>query len=279
MPERYRFALRPKWILSHLFVLAMVVVMVNLGFWQLRRLDQRKAENHRIEERIAAAPAPVTDLLTAGDDFGSAGLARARSVEYRQVTASGTYRRDQEVLVRGRSLNGAAGSWVLTPLVLDDGTALVVNRGWIPNDGSKQSVPATFAAPAGRVQVVGLLQTTQTRGSFGARDPATGTLTNLARADIARLQEQVPERLIPAYVQLERQQPTTDPQTTPTVLPGPELSEGPHLSYMIQWWSFSAMALAIYPFILRRAARDRERGPDLDETTTGEPDRVDAPVG
>ncbi len=276
--QSYRFASRPRWILSHLFVLGMVVLMVNLGFWQLRRLHEKQAHNRVVTTRTAEAPAPVTDVLRADDGFGSAGLAKARRVEFRQVTAAGTYRADQEVLVRGRSLNGAPGSWVLTPLQLDDGTALVVNRGWIPNDGSKQAVPASFAAPSGRIEVTGLLQTTETRGSFGATDPPTGTLTNLARADLARLQRQVPEKLIPAYAQLERQRPAPgDPQRSPTLLPAPELSEGPHLSYAIQWFTFSLMAVVAYAFILRRNARERSRGPDTVEVVEP-PTDVEIPV-
>ena len=58
--SRYRFALRPKWLLSHVLVLALVVVMINLGFWQLRRLDEKKAHNAsvRANESVAIAPRP-----------------------------------------------------------------------------------------------------------------------------------------------------------------------------------------------------------------------------
>lgn len=258
MPERYRFILKPKWILSHLIVLALVVLMVNLGFWQLGRLHEKKAANRVIRSRTAQPLAPVGQVLSAGDGFGSAGLAKARGVEFRQVTTSGTYRADQEVIVRGRSLNGTPGSWVLTPLSLPDGTALVVNRGWIANNGRDDRVPSQYAAPPGTVTVVGLLQASETRGSYGATDPAGGRLTNLARADIGRLQQQVPERLVPAYAQLEQQQPAPSATSAPTILPAPELDEGPHFSYAIQWFAFSFIALAGYPIILRRSARERE---------------------
>src|SRR3954452_9893265 len=146
MPERYRFALKPKWILSHLFVLLLVIAFINLGFWQLRRLDEKKAHNKVVRERTAAEPAPIGDLLTGADGFGSAGLAKARGLEFRQVTATGTYAADQEVIVRGRSLDGSPGSWVLTPLRLADGTALVINRGWISNNGRLTAVPAAYRA-------------------------------------------------------------------------------------------------------------------------------------
>ena len=102
---RYRFALAPKWIVSHLFVLALIITMINLGLWQLRRLDDKRARNDKIEAHIAAATVPVTDLVGADDPEAAVG-----PVEFRRVTATGRYLADDEVLVRSRSLDGAPGS-------------------------------------------------------------------------------------------------------------------------------------------------------------------------
>lgn len=277
MPERYKFVLKPKWIVSHLVVIAIAVLFISLGFWQLRRLDAKKAHNRVVKERTATSPAPIGHMLTAADGFGSAGLAKASSLEFRQVTATGSYQADQEVLVRGRSLGGAPGSWVLTPLKLSDGTALVINRGWISNDGRLTALPPKYRAPAGEVSITGLLQATQTRGSFGSTDPVTGTLPNLARADVRRLQAQVPERLVPAYAQLESQRPAPESGSSPTLLDPPVLDEGPHLSYAIQWFTFTFIGLAGYPIILRRAAREKERKAEEDAAEVEdaeEPDKV-----
>ena len=59
----YRFLFRPLWIGFHLLVLGAVVLMVNLGFWQLRRLDERQQFNDKVEERIAEPAVPVEELL------------------------------------------------------------------------------------------------------------------------------------------------------------------------------------------------------------------------
>lgn len=257
MRPRYRFAITPRWILSHLLVLVLVATMMSLGLWQLRRLQERKALNRRIKERMSAPPANVSQVLPVrlpptGIPSAQAS-ATADRAEYRRVEADGSYRADQEVIVRARSLNGAPGSWVLTPLVQADGTAVVVNRGWIPNNGREEAVPASARAPSGPVRLVGLVQKTETRGSLGPRDPSGGRLTNLARADVGRLQQQVPEALLPAYVQLVKQSPAPG-LDQPQVLAPPELSEGPHLSYAIQWFSFTAIALIGYPLILYRKA-------------------------
>lgn len=252
--SRYRFALRPRWILSHLFVAALVVAMLLACRWQIHRLHEKQDRNARVRERTVAPTVPVEDLVAPGDT-DVAGL------EYRTVTATGTYRADQEVIVRSRSLDGAPGSWVLTPLLLDDGDEVVVNRGWIANSGALHAVPAAVAAPEGEVTVTGLVRLAETRGRFGATDPSTGTLTDLARADVARLDQQVPEDLLPVYVQLLDQRPAVG-DDDPEPLGMPELDEGPHLSYAIQWVIFSTVAVVGYPLILRRRAREIGRGDD-----------------
>jgi cytochrome oxidase assembly protein ShyY1 len=268
--SRYRFALSVKWIVSHVFVLFLVVVMINLGFWQLRRLDEKQALNSRIRARSAEPVAPVDRLV--GPDAGKDAVA---ALEYRKVTATGTYRADQEVLVRYRSLEGAPGSWVLTPLQLDDGRAVVVNRGWIGNNGRLEAVPDAFRAPSGPVTVTGLVQLPETRGSIGTKDPKAVTLTNLARADIARLDAQVPEDLLPLYVQLTKQAPAVQRGSDPRLLAEPALDEGPHLSYAVQWFLFTSIVLVGYPLILRRRAREVEV--EAAEAELDRPDPDDAP--
>jgi cytochrome oxidase assembly protein ShyY1 len=168
----------------------------------------------------------------------------------------GTYDTTNEVIVRARSLNERPGVWVATPLRLASGEAVVVVRGFLPTQGTPDAVPADAEPPTGRVTVEGKVQATQTRGTFGPTDP-DGRLTNMARVDVARLQRQVPYALYPAYVQLESSQPA-QAGTEPEVLPEPALDEGPHLSYAVQWFIFSTIAIVGYPLILRRSARNRD---------------------
>ena len=251
----YRFALRPKWILSHVLIVLLVVVMVNLGFWQLRRLHEKQAANRAVVANTARPEVAVGDILRPGDDF-AAGSASA----FRRVTATGVYDVTNEVVVRARSLNEHPGVWVLTPLRLPDGTALIVNRGFLPTAGTPDAVPADAEPPAGTVTVHGLVQATETHGTFGATDPADGRLFDLARADIARIAKQTGYPLFPAYLQLKASEPT-QAGSFPTPLPDPTLDEGPHLSYAIQWFLFSTIAVVGYPLILRRRARNGDETP------------------
>lgn len=249
-----RSLLTPRWLLSHVLVVALVVVLVNLGLWQLRRLEERQAENGRVEAALAQ---PVDDVAAVVDP--AAGFEDVDGVVWRRVTATGTYALDEQVLVRSRSHEGSPGSWVVTPLVLDDGTAIAVNRGWVPmgEEGPEGPPPATTAPPAGRVTVTGVLQATQERGRFGPTDPDGGRLTTLSRLDLGRFQQQVGADLYPVALQLESSDP---PQAgdLPVPVPLPDTGDdGPHLSYAVQWFIFSTIAAVGYVVILRRQRTER----------------------
>jgi surfeit locus 1 family protein len=259
----WSFLTRPGWILSHLFVAGMVVLMVNLGFWQLRRLDERRAVNERIEARIDEPAAPITAVLPAGP---AATAAEVDAVEYRTVTVTGRYAPDEEVLVSNRTYAETPGFWVLTPLVQDDGTAVVVNRGWVPfattdPGGSFEA----FAPTAGRVTVTGTIRAGESRSTGpvgGPVDAAEGRLRQLARADVGRLAEQVGVPVYPLYVTLVAQEPALPEGGLPVPLPPPDLGEGPHLGYAGQWFIFSTLTVIVYPLLLRRVARGRDREAD-----------------
>jgi cytochrome oxidase assembly protein ShyY1 len=267
--DRYRFVLRPRWIASHVLVLVLIVVMVNLGFWQLRRLDEKKTNNAAVRANEALAIAPVDSMVRPDDP-----TSRGKDLAFRRVTVTGTYDTRNEVIVRARSLNERPGVWVATPVRLASGDAVVVVRGFLPTQGTPDKVPAEAEPPTGQVTIEGLLQETQTRGLFGPTDP-DGPLINIARVDVERLQQQVPYRLYPAYVQLKSSNPA-QPGTEPEVLPEPALDEGPHLGYAVQWFIFSTIAMIGYPLIIRRSARNRD---DDDGTTLDDvPERLHAGV-
>ncbi len=239
----YRFLTRPRWIAFHLLVIALVVLMVNLGFWQLRRYHERHDANVALAERSTAPAVPVTEI----PDRDVAGA------EWRTVTATGRYDAAGEVLVRNRSFNGAAGFHVVTPLVAGDGTAVLVNRGWIPVTDEAAVPPPT----AGTVSIEGRVRVTQVRGSFGPQDPPEGTLTRVARIDVARLQQQLPYPVRPFYVELTAQQPPAG--DLPLLIPLPERDDGPHLSYAVQWWIFSACAVVGWVVVVRKSAKGHAR--------------------
>lgn len=248
MAGDYRFARTPRWLVGHVIALVAIVLFANLGMWQLHRLDERRELNGAITAGISAAPVELTSLLVGSPD--------PSTIEFRRVSVSGTYLVEDEVILVGRSRNGISGHHVLTPLQFDDGTAVVVDRGWVPIDASGPPV-AEAAPPQSRVTVDGLVRGTQTRGRFGPTDPATGALDTIARVDLTRLQSQIGTRLAPVFVELLEQEP---PQgTLPLSNELPTISEGPHLSYAVQWFIFAGVVLIGYPVLLARTAQSKSQ--------------------
>jgi surfeit locus 1 family protein len=252
----YRFLLTPRWIAFHLVVIAGIVVMINLGFWQLRRLDERQSFNAEVAARIDVPPASLDDVLTGADPD---------DVEWRSVMATGSYLPDEELHVVNRSEGGIAGDIVVTPLQLEDGRFVFVERGFVPL--AAEAAPP----PSGPVDIVGRLRPSQERRRGQLSDPSTGDLTEVQRLDIERLAAQVPGVPLPMYVELTSSDPV-EVGPYPQPLTVPELGEGPHLSYAGQWFIFSAAAAVGWVLAVRKSVNARRTGsPPADAAPTGEP--------
>lgn len=257
-PRDFRFLLRPRWLIGTVTVVLAAAVMINLGLWQIRRLHQRIDRNHAIEARIHA-PAQSLGQILARYRIG-APLTAPDSAAYRHVAVSGTYDAADEVLLRSRSEGGNPGFHVLTPLKLADGKALLVDRGWVPYTDNAPPVPAA-APPAGTVTLTGLLRRPEPEpsGFFKAISPdvpATGPLKRTFYANPHRLQGQFSFPLIDAYLQLSTQSPAQTGELPVTPDP-PVLTNGPHLSYTIQWFSFMLITVIGYAVAVDRRARER----------------------
>jgi surfeit locus 1 family protein len=247
------FWLRPKWVVGHILVVVLVVTFVFLGFWQLDRLQDRRARNAEISARAEVPVQPIGDVVTAG-----VGLDDAEELQYRRVSLTGTYDEDGQVLIRPRSLDGVSGWHVVTPVVLDDGRAVLVTRGFAPLSTDLDVVRQAVAPPEGEVTVTGLLLPTQERQGIGPTDPEDGVLAELSRVDIARIGEQYDRALLPVHVQLATQEP---PQADlPQLIPTPLTDEGPHLSYAGQWFLFAGVGLVGWPILLHRTGREERDG-------------------
>lgn len=246
----YRFALRPLWILSHLFALACVVAFVGLGLWQLDRHDQRAERNATIEARADLPAVPIADALgEAGDD---------EALRFRSVAASGTYG-EGDLLVDNRSKDGLPGAWVLTPLVLDDGTTLVVNRGFQFNDGGRvDPVPAADEP----VSIEGTATPWEDEGC-GVRRDDSGEPVGMACLWRSAAEEAFGGDVLPVVVQRQTSTPPEADALAP--VPLPELDAGPHRSYAVQWFIFATLTAIVYVLILRRVAhRVGERADEAD---------------
>jgi surfeit locus 1 family protein len=220
-------------------------VCVLLGFWQLDRLEQRRAFNAQVENGLAQPPAPLSSLLEAGDDLA-----------YRRTEARGRFDPSGELLLYGRTMDGRPGDHVLTPFVTDDGTTVLVDRGWIPFDATRQTpVGGDAAAPPGEVRIEGVLVPSDTGDAF----PTEGAGTTVRSRNVDQIAARTGRELVPTPLLLQAQEPP-QPADSPRPAALPELTEGSHLSYAFQWFAFGAIAVVGYVVLMRWDRRTRRPG-------------------
>lgn len=234
--------LRPRWIGLTLFTIAVIATCLRLGLWQLDRLEGRRDANARYEEGLSEPPRALEALLGDGGQLA-----------YRHAVASGRYDTEREVILYGRTLDGRAGNHVLTPLVLADGRAIVVDRGWVPIEMDSPPVAAADP-PEGDVEVRGTLFADQPGGAGTAQEDV-GRVTTVRSVDLEAIGRDAPYDLVPWFLQLRSQSPAAGDLPVPT--PEPELTEGPHLSYAFQWFAFATIAAVGYVILVRREVADR----------------------
>jgi surfeit locus 1 family protein len=242
-----------QWLLATLLALAGGALCIRLGIWQLDRLEQRRAFNGHVEAMWAAEPLnptgePAENLTT---------------MEYRAVILSGTYDFENQIVLRNRYFQGEYGYNLLTPLLLDDGSAVLVDRGWIPADGNDS--PATWRRydQLGPVEVQGQIRLGQARPDMGGVPdptlaPGQSKLVFWNNINLERIGQQLPYPLIDVYVQ-----PEVDPADVAPPIPYQpelELSEGPHLGYAVQWFTFAGILVLGYPFYVRKELLKPSKG-------------------
>jgi cytochrome oxidase assembly protein ShyY1 len=272
----YRFLLSRRWLGFAALTLVLCVAFVLASQWQLNRNEQRQALNAVVESNVDRPPVPVGELLRPREpgelSVGRSSVAGSSvaEMEWRAVTATGTYDTDHELLVRNRQLSGAGvGYEVLTPLVTADGTGLVVNRGWVPAGATAATRPDVPPPPAGVVTVTGRVRPSDTTPPDRA-DPPAG---QLIAADVDRMAQQLPYPVYGAWVQAMTEEPA--PAAAPARLPVAEVTAGPHLSYAVQWILFVGVAVVGYVVLIRREAEDRRGGHDRSDSDRSDSDRSD----
>ncbi len=236
----YRFAFRPLWILSHLFVAFLVVMCVILGFWQLRRHDERADQNARV---VARSEAPVEDLDALVDSVDG----DAEAARYRPVSVTGEYLEDSDLLVDNRSNDGLPGAWVVTPLRTDGGEVVAISRGFLGFDSGELTPPVP---PTGTVTVTGTALPWS--DGCGIRSDDAGRPIGAACMNEDAVSTILGARVEPLAVQ-QISSSADDQGLVP--VPLPELDSGPHRGYAAQWFIFATIGLIGYPLVLRKVAR------------------------
>ncbi|WP_260478085.1 SURF1 family protein [Nonomuraea sp. WAC 01424] len=258
----YRFLLTPRWLALHVVVLLVIPAFVFLGRWQFGRFEERSDNKDRVTSNIEAAAVPLDRLAAAGRPVGEGD-------RYRTVVASGTYDAANGLLVRRRPQEGRNGFYVLTPLVTGDGTAVIVNRGWIEAAATADASPPVPAPPTGQVTVTGRLRTSETEDSTGIRERSGLPDGQVLLIDPDKIGKRWPYRLVGGYVELTGQQP--EGVAAPAPVPAPDVGSGGglNLAYGVQWWLFIGIAIGGWILLIRREVAERKAAKPTDETSDG----------
>jgi surfeit locus 1 family protein len=230
-----------RWWLATLLIVAATIVLVRLGIWQLDRLEQRRAFNAQVE---SAHSQPVLDLNE--EQPWNVAL-----MEWRAVQLVGKYDFTNQVVIRNQYYAGQYGYHLMTPL-LSDGTAVLVDRGWIPADGNSAPEDWRKYDVSGEVKVVGQIRLGQGKPALGGMAdalPADGSKLEVwNNADIEKISRQLPYPILAVYIQ---EKPDSADGVPPIPFqPELELTEGPHFGYALQWFTFASILFIGYPFFI-----------------------------
>jgi surfeit locus 1 family protein len=241
---------RPPWIYVTILVLIAAAAMIRLGIWQLDRLEGRRAFNAQVLSQIDEPPLPLTPGIASGD---------LESLEFRTVQIEGEYDLANTLVLGNQIWGDQMGVHLLTPLkITGSEVVILVNRGWIPYEDWQNRNLAAYDE-AGDVTVEGKLRVSQTKlGLRECLDETAGEAPfQVWCLALEGISAHLPYNLTSVYV---IQAPDDEQTTLPyRAIPQIEISEGPHLSYAIQWFTFSAILLIGYPFFVRRELQARER--------------------
>ena len=245
-------------VLAGMLVLSIAAVCVRLGFWQLDRLQERRARNAVVAAAMEAAP-----LELAGDVLAEASL-RPQEFSHRRVRVRGRFLSGESFLLRGRGRDGAPGVHLVTPLVPEGaGHAVLVDRGWLPAPDAATADPRPFDRSGVRT-VEGYLHPLEPEPGVDARfapvDLDGFAVATYQRLDLPTLRPEIPVALVPFYVE-ESAGVDDEP---PFGAEPPLLDEGPHLGYAVQWFGFAAVALIGFAVVVMRSRRpSRTHRPDV----------------
>jgi surfeit locus 1 family protein len=238
-----------RWWWTTLLVFLGIALTIRLGIWQIDRDFQKRAENNHLR---AIQALPVLELSSLGDQEN------LDEMEYREIKATGTYDYEHQVAIRNQFWTQdwgiEPGYALLTPLILENGQAILVERGWIPVQYGTPASWRQFDEP-GLQTIQGVIRLEMPKGEMGGGvpdptlSPGQKGLDLWNFVNINRLQDQIPYPLYNVYIQQAL-------DASRTSLPYPlspelDLSGSTHLGYALQWFFFASLLLFGYPVFLR----------------------------
>jgi cytochrome oxidase assembly protein ShyY1 len=263
-----RILLTRRWVILSLLFAMLIPTMYFLGTWQYHRYQQTNRSNTATQRNLAAAPVPM-------DEISRPGATVPYSEMYRHVTATGVFDVKDQYVIRNRedSSGDIPGYYVITPLILSDGDAVLVARGWVaPNGVDAALYPSVPGTPGGTITVFGRLAPDETTAVTGIHD-ISGLPPHQQMLISSTLESRILHRpVVAGYIAFVSSTPRMSAADSAESIPGPNtdtqssddmavVGKGVHLPYAIQWWLFAAMVPIGWFFLFRRDLRDhREDG-------------------
>ena len=213
-----------------------IALTVSLGRWQMHRADEKRTRQALLEARVREAPVQLTGSVPS-----------AEPLLYRRVRAAGAWIPERQIFVDNQILEGRAGFHVVTPLRLEGGAAVLVNRGWIARDAGYPRAPAV-AVPAGRVEVAGIATLPPARVLELSSETVFGDVwQNLS---IDRYRSASGLDVLPVVVLADTPAPGLA-----AVRDRPDAGAAKHEEYMLTWFSLAATAFVLWVVLNTRRVR------------------------
>jgi len=232
-----------RWLALLALVVVLTVAFVNLAQWQFRRLDERRGTNATV---VAHEDAPVLPYEKVFDH------PVVDADAWQRVTVTGTFDAAHQLIVRYRNNGDSAGYEVVVPLRATDGRVVLIDRGFVTRPAGQDFPTSVAAPPTGQVTVVGHVRRNE-QGPDIATTPVSGSL-RLINSDAIGAASGL--SLVNGYIGALEMSPA---QQGFTPIATPPLDEGPHLSYALQWFAFTAIAGVGLVVLIRNDLNDKKK--------------------
>lgn len=228
----YRFS---PGIISSLLTAVLLYTMISLGFWQLERAEFKDTLQQKIVERKSLAPAGFDELPLALDDR-----------RFQPVKFIGEYDAEHSFLFDNRILNGRVGYHVLTPVKIDATKTILVNRGFVLQEKSRDLLPAIKSFD-GKIEFNGLLDLMPSRGLVLAENvhDTTRWPMVLQYIDLDEISQLLGYELYDMVLWLNKDQVGSLEYDLPVL----NLNSAKNNGYAFQWFALSFALLLIYFFV------------------------------
>jgi cytochrome oxidase assembly protein ShyY1 len=244
-----KFLLKPKWVALTLVAILLQPAFFALSDWQWRRLHQRETYNTVILDNQNKPTVSLDDAIAQTPK--GLRLSVDPAWQWRPVSVTGTWDVAHQVLVRKKSYESNLGFWVVTPITDAHHHSILVNRGWIPASSSALTSPAVLPAPTGNVSIIGRLRIITARDKPRPKDLPHGQVDTIQPSEVLPASSVVSN----GYLELSASTPQSMTSDLSPIQP-PEITEGPHRSYALQWIFFAIMTVIGYIILIRKEIQD-----------------------